>query len=118
MLQSPQFVHILAAERELLVTVSIALPSDAKENFEQRLVGAFSSTGFTDTARAWNEERMKVVREAVDHHLLAVGVKWTREWIREEVEDFLAWRCSDVLREVSAVFTLVNTIIMLHILSE
>lgn len=100
MLESPQFLHILNAERDLLVTVSISLASDAKEAFEQRLINAFMSDGFSDTARAWNEERARVVREAVDQHLLVNGAKWIREWLREEVEDFLARRCSSVLRKV------------------
>ncbi|KAL6300573.1 SH2 domain-containing protein [Sparassis latifolia] len=99
MLQSAQFLHVLAAEAEHLVTVSITLPADAKASFERRLNEAFASDGFSQTAHAWNEERSRVVQEALEQHLLPIGVKWTREWIREEAEDFLTERCAHGLRE-------------------
>jgi transcription elongation factor SPT6 len=100
MLETPQFLHILAAEAEHLITVSIFLPPDAKADFERRLSDAFSSDSFSDTAKAWNEERSSVVQETLEYHLIPVGAKWVREWLREEVEDFLAARCAEDLREV------------------
>lgn len=103
MLQSPQFLNILAAESEHLVTVSITLRPDAKANFERKLNDAFASDSFSDTARAWNEERSRVIQETLEHYLLPAGVKWTREWIREETEDYLAKQCAQSLREVSTV---------------
>ncbi|TBU50800.1 transcription elongation factor SPT6 [Dichomitus squalens] len=99
MLQSAQFLNILAAEADHLVTVSITLRPDAKAAFERKLNDAFASDSFSDTARAWNEERSRVVQETLDQHLLPVGVKWTREWIREEAEDYLARQCASVLRD-------------------
>jgi transcription elongation factor SPT6 len=100
MMDTPQFLHILAAEAELLVTVSTFLTNDAKSKFERRLNDAFASDSYSDTARAWNEERSRVVQEALEQHLIPVGVKWAREWLREEVEDTLAAHCGNVLREV------------------
>jgi transcription elongation factor SPT6 len=100
MLETPQFLHILAAEAELLVTVSIFLPPDAKANFEHRLIDSFSSDSFSDTAKAWNNERALVIQETLESHLIPMGFKWTREWLREEVEDFLAARCAEQFREV------------------
>lgn len=99
MMDTPQFLHILAAEAELLVTVSTFLTNDAKSKFERRLNDAFASDSYSDTARAWNEERSRVVQEALEQHLIPVGVKWAREWLREEVEDTLAAHCGNVLRE-------------------
>ncbi|KAI0831325.1 transcription elongation factor Spt6 [Trametes gibbosa] len=99
MLQSPQFLNILAAESDHLVTVSITLRPEAKAKFERKLNDAFASDSFSDTARAWNEERSRVIQEALEQHLLPIGVKWTREWIREEVEDYLAKQCAQSLRE-------------------
>lgn len=103
MLESSQFLHILTAEAGHFVTVEIFLPPDAKATYERRLNDAFVSDSFSDTATAWNEERSRVVREALDHHLIPVGAKWTREWIREEVEDYLAARCGAQLRKVYVV---------------
>ncbi|KAI0636950.1 transcription elongation factor Spt6 [Trametes polyzona] len=99
MLQSAQFLNILAAESEHLVTVSITLRPEAKANFERKLNDAFASDSFSDTARAWNEERSRVVQETLEHHLIPVGIKWVREWIREESEDYLAKQCAQSLRE-------------------
>jgi transcription elongation factor SPT6 len=101
MLDSPQFLSILAAEAEHLVTVSIFILPDAKASFERRVNEAFASDSFSDAARAWNEERSRVVQEVLDQHLIPAGVKWTREYIREEVEDYLANRCGLQLRKAS-----------------
>jgi transcription elongation factor SPT6 len=100
MFETPQFLHILAAEAEHLVTVSIFLPPDAEATFEGRLIDAFSSDSFSDTVKAWNEERALVIRETLDSHLIPLGVKWVREWLREEVENLLAMRCVEFLRDV------------------
>lgn len=101
MLPYGQFLHILAAEAEHLVTVSVTLPAEAKASFERRLNDAFASDSFSDTARAWNEERSRVIQETLDQHLIPVGVKWTREWIREEEEEHIASQCAHILRNVS-----------------
>ena len=60
---------------------------------------AFVSDSYSDIAKAWNEERSRV-QEALDQHLIPVGTKWCREWLQEEVEDALAIRCSNKLKEV------------------
>ncbi|KAH7889357.1 SH2 domain-containing protein [Phlebopus sp. FC_14] len=99
MLDSAQFLHILLAEAELLVTVSIFLTSEAKARFERRLNDAFASDSYSDIAKAWNEERSRVVQETLDQHLIPVGRKWAREWLREEVEDALAIHCGNKLKE-------------------
>ena len=101
MLESSQFLNILEAEALHLVTLTIILPSDAKAQFERSLNDAFASDSYSDAAKGWNEERSRVIQEVMEHHLIPVGAKWTREWVREEVEDFLAIRCGDILKEVS-----------------
>ncbi|KAF4578811.1 Transcription elongation factor spt6 [Pleurotus pulmonarius] len=98
MLKSFQFLHMLKAEEQHLITISVTLPSDIKLAFERRLEDAFTSDGFSDTAKAWNAERTRIVREVIDQHLLPAAVKWTREYIREEVEEYLARQCGEALR--------------------
>jgi transcription elongation factor SPT6 len=100
MLESPQILHILAAEAELLVSVSITLPDEALAEFEHKLSEAFASDSYSDAAKAWNAERRRVIAEALEKHLIPMGAKWAREWLREEVEDHMAWRCACVLRDV------------------
>lgn len=104
MMQSAQFLHILKAESEHLVTVNLFLPSDVRATFERKLVDAISSDNFTESATAWNNERSRVIQEVMDQHLILAGIKWTREYIRDEVEDFLAIRCSEKLRSVRSIF--------------
>ncbi|THU88395.1 transcription elongation factor SPT6 [Dendrothele bispora CBS 962.96] len=99
MLDSAQFLQILRAEQELLVNVHVSLPLESKTNFERRLYDALSSTSFSESAKAWNEERTRVVQEVLEQHLIPAAIKWTREYIREEVEDNLANHCGDVLRK-------------------
>ena len=101
MLQSTQFLNILAAEAEHLIQVTIAIPSDSRQIFQNQLNDAFTSDSFSDNAKAWNEERMLVVHETMEQHLIPAGVKWIREYLREEVEDFLARRCAAAFYEVS-----------------
>ncbi len=115
MLRSAQFLHILQAESQHLVTVSITLPPEAKAAFERRMNDAFSSDSFSDTARAWNEERSRTVQETLEQHLIPIGVKWTREWMREEAEEFLAESCAQILHEVSIWSTCLNLSILKHL---
>lgn len=100
-MQSAQFLHILKAESEHLATVNLLLPPDVQATFERKLVDATSSDNFTETATAWNEERSRVIHEVMEQHLIPAGIKWTREYIRDEVEDFLAIKCGEKLRSVS-----------------
>jgi transcription elongation factor SPT6 len=93
-------LNILAAEANHFVNVSITLPDDEKNDFENELASAFVSDSFSDTVNAWNAERRRVITETIDQHLMPHGAKWTREWLREEVEDLLARRCGESLREV------------------
>lgn len=112
MLQSAQLLHILEAEAQHLVTVAITLPAEVKGDFERRLADAFSADAYTDAGRAWNAERLRVVQETLDQHLLPAAVKWTREWIREEEEESLCRQCAYSLREVSIAFF--RTIYLAH----
>ncbi|KAF9535288.1 transcription elongation factor SPT6 [Crepidotus variabilis] len=88
-----QFLHILAAESEHLVTVTVSIPPDLKAIFERKLIDAFSSDSFTEAAKAWNAERALIVQEVLEQHLVPIGIKWAREVLRDEVEDLLAAEC-------------------------
>ena len=88
---------ILGAENEHLVTISIFITQDVRSGFERKLLDAFSSDSFSDAAKAWNAERSLVVEEMIEQHLIPAGTKWTREFIWEEVEDYLTEQCNDCL---------------------
>ncbi|KAJ7219342.1 transcription elongation factor SPT6 [Mycena pura] len=94
-----QFLHMLKAEDETLVKISITLPPDVKATFERRLSDALASDSFSEAAKSWNEQGSLVVQEVLDQHLLPLGAKWTREYIREEVEDALASQVAEAYRK-------------------
>ncbi|KAG8823109.1 Transcription elongation factor spt6, partial [Serendipita sp. 399] len=97
MTRGAQFLHIMAAEAEHLITVDISLSEDARSQFLNDLIQAVSSDGYGTVSKLWNEVRIQAVTEAVDKTFLPFGAKWIREWLREEVEDWLARRCGDEL---------------------
>ncbi|KAJ6496747.1 transcription elongation factor SPT6 [Mycena vitilis] len=99
MLGGSQFLFMLEAEARNLITITISLPSDVKATFERRLTDALASDSFSEAAKSWNEQGNLVVQEVLDQHLLPLGAKWAREYIREEVEDVLATRCGTALRK-------------------
>jgi transcription elongation factor SPT6 len=100
MSESSQFLFMLEAEAKNLITITISLPSDSKAAFERRLTDALASDSFSEAAKSWNEQGYLVVQEVLDLHLLPLGAKWAREYIREEVEDVLASRVGTTLRKV------------------
>ena len=91
MLDGAQFLHILAAEAKLLVTVLIYLTNEVKAKFEHLFNDMFASDSYSDIARLWNEEQSQVIQEALEYNLVPVGTKWAREWLQEEVEDILCY---------------------------
>ncbi|KAJ7063371.1 transcription elongation factor SPT6 [Mycena amicta] len=99
MFSDAQFLHMLKAEEKTLITISITLSDNAKATFERRLASAFESDNFSESARAWNEQGSLVVREVMELHLLPMGAKWIREYLRDEVEDILARHCAEMLRK-------------------
>ncbi|KAJ7649399.1 transcription elongation factor SPT6 [Mycena polygramma] len=99
MLEGSQSLFMLEAEAKNLITITISLPSDVKATFERRLTDALASDSFSEAAKSWNEQGNLVVQEVLDQHLLPLGAKWAREYIREEVEDVLATRCGTALRK-------------------
>ncbi|TRM62754.1 SH2 domain-containing protein [Schizophyllum amplum] len=94
----PMFLEILAAEADHLVTVTIELDLQAKQQFEDLLNESCNSDSFGENPKAWSEERRRAVHDALEHHLIPAGRKWVRDYLREEVEDFLATRCANELK--------------------
>lgn len=101
MLNDAQWLHILAAEADHLVTVEVGLALKESEEFREFLSRAFRSDGFSDVSGMWNKQRTMIIDEVIEKHLVPVGVKHVREWLRDEVEEQLASRCSTELERVS-----------------
>ncbi|KZT53981.1 transcription elongation factor Spt6 [Calocera cornea HHB12733] len=91
------FLQVLAAEQAGLVTVDISLPTHVLNDFQNDLYKAYASDRFSEVALAWNEQRRQVVEEAMRKHLIPCGVRWIREWLRDEEEDNLSEAVTEML---------------------
>jgi transcription elongation factor SPT6 len=100
MLETGQFLQIQDAEKRRLVSVDLFLPHEAKADLEQKLNNAFSSDNFSEAARAWDIERSLVVKDAIEQHFIPLGSNWVKDWLRDEVEDFISQSCAAKLRKV------------------
>lgn len=54
----------------------------------------------SDDARAWNRIREEVVVETLQNHLLPLGARWMRDWLKDEETEWLAAKCASKLEEV------------------
>ncbi|WFD35619.1 Transcription elongation factor spt6 [Malassezia cuniculi] len=88
-----QFLQIVHAEEERLVSVTLRLPTDVASRFERRLVENYQSDGVSDVSRLWNEERGLVVEDATTLFLIPHARAWAREWLLEECRDSLLRFC-------------------------
>ncbi|KAJ1309768.1 hypothetical protein OPQ81_006534 [Rhizoctonia solani] len=96
---SPQYLHILSAESELLLNVTITASRSRMHEITISLENAYASDSFSDSAKAWNEQRRAVIAEALEKHLIPQAITWTKEWLREEVEDYLANKAAEQLEK-------------------
>lgn len=103
MIQSAQFLHMLQAEHDHLITIHVNLTETHQNDYQQRLERAFLSEAYTDSQKAWNAERKEAVKEAMLNFLLPMGAKWLKEWLREEVEDCVAKQARVSLETVSEI---------------
>jgi transcription elongation factor SPT6 len=52
-----------------------------------------TSTDYGEVASKWNELRRELCRELIMSHLIPMGSKWVKEYLRSQAEDFVAERC-------------------------
>ncbi|QRV99986.1 transcription elongation factor SPT6 [Ceratobasidium sp. AG-Ba] len=95
----PQYLHILAAESELLLSVTISTSPVRMHEITTSLENAYASDSFSDSAKAWNEQRRMVIDEALTKHLIPQAIAWTKEWLRDEVEEHLAGKAAEQLEK-------------------
>lgn len=104
--ESTQFLSILSAEREDLITVSIGFHVEVYEEIVDTIHSACKNDGISDVVDGWNEFTREAIFEAFSQFLMPSAIKYTREWLREKQEDYLAHRCTQALSEVCALFNL------------
>lgn len=99
LIQSAQFLQILAAEGEGLVVVDIHIQKESLRKLTQEFYNVYLSDLTSADATAWNKIREEVIMEVLQQHLLPLGARWTREWLKEVEEEFICARCAARLEE-------------------
>lgn len=97
--RTAQFLQILAAENEGLVTIDIHIQRDSLRALTQDFYTAYLSDSQSETDRAWNKIREDVVVEALQNHLLPMGARWTKDWLKEAAEDNVCSRAASKLEQ-------------------
>ncbi|PWN93854.1 hypothetical protein FA10DRAFT_299195 [Acaromyces ingoldii] len=93
LLAPAQYLMILQAEEELLVTVDVGIVPQALRDFENMLLNSYKSDELSEISQEWNDVRKDVIQQACDSFLLPAGKLWVREWLREECLEFLGRTC-------------------------
>lgn len=99
LLESAQFLQILAAEGEGLVTVDIHVKKEALRKLTQEFYNVYLSDLTSADATAWNKIREEIIMEMLQMHLLPLGARWTRDWLKEMEEEYVCTRCAARLEE-------------------
>ncbi|GAA5910006.1 hypothetical protein JCM5296_004378 [Sporobolomyces johnsonii] len=88
-LRSPQWLQILAAESEGLVTASIVLPQTARDRFVEELKKMYLSDYTSALADEWNDLRTDILKEALEEHFVPLGAQWGRSSLKEDAEELV-----------------------------
>ncbi|TIA88498.1 hypothetical protein E3P99_02569 [Wallemia hederae] len=96
---STQFLSILAAEKEDLVTISLGFHPDVQEEIIDKIYEASKGEDEGEAADSWNGFIRDAINEAFESTLLDSARKYAREWLREKQEDYLAQRVTTRLLE-------------------
>lgn len=100
-LRSSQFLQILRAESDALVTVHITLPLEPHSKLLSDLSRMYHNDYASSIAEEWNGVRTEVLTTAVDERLVPVAQAWARNWIVEEEEHWVGNQCANQLDNVS-----------------
>lgn len=90
---TPQFLHILKAEEEGLLTIDISVAEEQIGDFSGTLVRCCVSKDYGEIAQAWNGEREELIQNVVRQVYIPAATKWVKEHLRSQAEEFVAERC-------------------------
>lgn len=91
----------MAAENEGLVEADIHIQKSSLNKLTHEFYAVYLSDLSSDDARAWNKIREEIIRESLQDHLLPLGARWARDWLKESAEDYVANKCAHKLEEVN-----------------
>lgn len=109
--ESPQFLHILKAEEEGLVDITIKVDDNmAEQGFIHPLTTCCRSNDYGELSTAWNEQRKQICEDVVKKHLIPSTAKWAKDYLRGQAEDYVAERCRMELEFVCHISSVENFI--------
>ncbi|KAI8057944.1 hypothetical protein BDF22DRAFT_739348 [Syncephalis plumigaleata] len=85
--EDAQFLEILQAERDQMVTIEIMLP-DAERHMNH-CVQLFISDNVSETADKWNNLRRDILDHTFNKLLLPAMAKWARDWLCGRAEEYI-----------------------------
>lgn len=98
---TPQWLHILKAEEDGLITIDIVVGQEQLDGFCGALERCCVSMDYGEIATKWNELRREICRETLSKYLIPMASKWVKEYLRSQAEDYVAERCRMELEFVS-----------------
>ncbi|WWC60952.1 transcription elongation factor SPT6 [Kwoniella dejecticola CBS 10117] len=90
---SPQFLHMLKAEDEGLITINIEADENAVQAFVETLVRCCRSNDYGEISTAWNALRAEICSDVTRKYLVPSAAKWLKEHLKGEASEFVAERC-------------------------
>ncbi|WVF72010.1 transcription elongation factor SPT6 [Kwoniella sp. CBS 6097] len=90
---SPQFLHMLRAEEEGLITITLEADELQIQNFVASLTRCCRSNDYGEISTAWNEVRAEICNELTRKYLVPAASKWLKEHLKTEAEEYVAERC-------------------------
>ncbi|WVR05399.1 transcription elongation factor SPT6 [Kwoniella sp. DSM 27419] len=90
---SPQFLHMLRAEEEGLITITLEADEAQVQSFAETLVRCCRSNDYGEISTAWNELRAEICSTVTRDYLVPSACKWLKEHLKSEAEEFVSERC-------------------------
>jgi len=97
----PQFLKILKANNEKLLTYSIDIPEAVmQKEFIDRMKEFFQSEGQSEVAHTWNEEREKILLEALKENLFPLFQNQLKDSLTRKAEEAVINSCAEKLERL------------------
>ncbi|WWC89746.1 transcription elongation factor SPT6 [Kwoniella dendrophila CBS 6074] len=94
---SPQFLHMLKAEEEGLITITLDADDSQIQSFVETLVRCCRSNDYGEISTAWNALRAEICSDVTRKYLVPSAARWLKEHLKTEADEFVADRCRSEL---------------------
>ena len=84
-----------------MTLVSNILTAEARYRIASQAMDVFQEHGFAETSQSWHDEPQLIVEEALETFFIPMGMKWPREYVRDEGEEKLSKQLCSASMNVS-----------------